>query len=116
METKKFVNQAAQGDVWFKRVNALPENVKKAYPKDGVYVVAHSETGHHHVIDAQPGVEYYESEDSMTAYLRVIDATEVSIKHLRSFDTHKTVEFLKGIFRFRRPRERTPEGWRRIED
>ncbi|MHB8744783.1 MAG: hypothetical protein ACYC9L_16960 [Sulfuricaulis sp.] len=117
METVKFVNQAAQGDCYIKRVDKLPAGVKLIKAVNGQYIVAHSESGHHHVIDAVAGCEVYEDpKDPMTLYLNVIDATEVTLRHLRSFDTHKPIAFLKGLFRFRRARERTPEGWRKVED
>ncbi len=109
------IGKCAQGDLYIKVVDALPEDARPMKPVDGRYIVAHSETGHHHVISAE-GCEVYETDDPMTLYVRVIDATEVTLKHLRSFDTHRTIEFFKGIFRFRRARERTPEGWRRVAD
>lgn len=112
-----FQNQAAQGDLWIKRITLLPETAKQIDPEKGRYIVAHSETGHHHVIEAVPGCKVFADEkDPMTMYLEVIDATEVTLRHLRSFDTHAPINFLKGIFQFRRARERTPEGWRRVAD
>lgn len=117
MKAETFVNQAAQGDIWIKRIHKLPAGLKPLIPENGKYIVAHSETGHHHVIQAVQGCEVYtDPKDPMTLYLKVIDATEVTMEHLRSFDTHAPINFLKGIFRFRRARERTPEGWRRVED
>lgn len=115
-DTIQFNNAAAQGDLYITRVKALPKGIRKIEPENGRYIVAHSETGHHHVIDAINGAELYETDDPTTMYLRVIDATEVVLRHLRSFDTHQPIAFLKGIFRFRRARERTPEGWRRVTD
>lgn len=118
METFKiFQNQAAQGDLWIKRIEILPETAILVKPENGHYILAHSETGHHHVIEDVPGCEIYgDGKDPMTMYLRVIDATEVTLKHLRSFDTHTPINFLKGIFQFRLARERIPEGWRKVQD
>lgn len=117
MEIVKFKNQCAQGDLFIKRVDKLPKGLKPMTAINRQYIVAHSESGHHHVIDAIPGCEVYEDpKDPMTSYLEVIDATEVTLRHLRSFDTHKPIAFLKGIFQFRRARERTPEGWRQVQD
>ena len=112
----KDIGKCAQGDLYIKRVDEIPANAKPMEKKNGKYVVAHSESGHDHVLSAVGGCEVYETEDPMTLYLRVADATEVVLEHLRSFDTHRPIQFLKGIFRFRRARERTPEGWRRVED
>jgi hypothetical protein len=117
MQPVNFTNSCAQGDLFIKRVDKLPKGLKPMKSINRQYVVAHSESGHHHVIDDVSGCKVYEDpKDPMTLYLEVIDATEVTLRHLRSFDTHKPIAFLKGIFRFRRARERTPEGWRRVED
>lgn len=113
--TMHFTNCAAQGDLYIKRIESLPDGVRPVTPSDGVYIVAHSETGHHHVVEAE-GCEYFESDDPLTAYLRVIDATEVTLKHLRSLDTHEPITIGPGIYRIRRQREHTPEGWRRVAD
>ena len=115
---RTFKKQAAQGDLFIKKIDKLPNNVKKVKPQEGMYIVAHSETGHHHVIVADPGVELYEENESdgMTLYMKVIDATEVTLKHLRGWDTHDPIGFTKGIFKFRRARERIPEGWRKAAD
>lgn len=109
--------QCAQGDVFVRRVDALPDGLVPLAPVNGRFVVAHSETGHDHVLAEGPGVRmYHDPADPMTSYLEVLEATEVTLEHLRAFDTHRPIQFLKGIFRFRRARERTPEGWRRVED
>ena len=108
----EFMIQAAQGDLYISRIEALPATARPVAPVDGRYVVAHSETGHHHVIKAQ-GCEYFtDEEDATTAYLRVIEASEVVLKHLRSTDTHAPIKVLGGIYRIRRAREWTPEGFR----
>lgn len=111
----KITNCAAQGDLYISRIEALPEGLVAATPAEGRYIVAHSETGHHHVVEAA-GCEYFPTDDPMTAYLRVIDATEVTLKHLRAFDTHAPLTIGPGIYRIRRQREYTPEGWRRVAD
>lgn len=105
----------AQGDVLFRRIEALPKGAK-AEKRNGRIVVAHSETGHHHAID-DTGVVRYEVGDSMLCYLR-IDAAHADIVHHRPFDTHETLRLLGGgaIWEVRRQEEWTPEGWRRVED
>lgn len=119
MEKVTFKNCAAQGDLLLRRINTLPSGARKAKVENGVFVVAHSETGHNHVIDARPNVQWYETDDPMVSYLEVIeatDATETLLRHLRNFDTHKTIVIPPGVFELRRQREYTPEGWRRVED
>ncbi len=114
-----FKNQAAQGDILVRRIDALPSDIKLIKAENGMFVVAHSETGHNHVIAERPNVRLYSANDPMISYLEVIEATdktECLLEHLRSFDTHETIKINPGIYEIRRQREYTPEGWRRVED
>lgn len=93
------------------RVAELPEGLEVA--KDNV--VAHSETGHHHVATQ---AKVYHAPDGMTLYMQAI-GTQVDLLHKRPFDTHETIRLLTkpgDVFKVRRQREHTPEGWRRVED
>ena len=40
---KSFKNQAAQGDMLIRRIDALPKNAIKAKSENGSYVLAHSD-------------------------------------------------------------------------
>lgn len=116
---KTFQNQCAQGDLLIRRINKLPKNAKPIQAEKGVFVVAHSETGHNHVIAERPSVKLYTTGDPMVSYLEVIEATdamETLLEHLRGHDTHETIVIPNGVFEIRRQREYTPEGWRRVED
>ena len=129
---KTFNNQAAQGDMLIRSIDKLPSNVKEAQEENGNYVLAHSETGHNHVVKKQHGISFYQNDnDPFIAYL-VIDTDKikenVELKHLRDHDTHETISFFTGdnfskikdkgkkIFEIRRQREYTPEGFRRAQD
>ena len=112
---KTFENQAAQGDMLITRVDCLPECVIEAKAENGNYVLAHSETGHNHVVKDQPGVKFYQhANDNFVAYL-VVDNTCL-VEHMRGFDTHETISFKQGVYEIRRQREYTPEGFRRAQD
>ena len=116
---KTFKNCAAQGDLMIRRIEKLSENLNLMNPENGAYIVAHSETGHHHVIAERPNVRVFESGDPLISYLEVIEAaeeTETLIEHLRSFDTHESLLVSPGIYEIRRQREYSPEGWRRVAD
>jgi hypothetical protein len=112
----KIINKVgAQGDVFFVRVNEIPDEAKLKTAEQGRHVVAHSETGHHHTIQADGVVLYEGPNDPFTCYLRV-DAAHADVVHLRPFDTHETVQLPAGLWMVRRQREYTPEGFRRVED
>lgn len=109
-----FELQAAQGDLLITRIAELPADVLPAKTEDGAYVLAHSETGHHHVIDADACECFEAANDPFVSYLRVTKAAP--IRHLRSFDTHAPIHVQPGIYRINRQREYTPEGFRRAAD
>jgi hypothetical protein len=116
---KTFCRQAAQGDLLIRRIDTLPAGLRPMQPVNGRYIVAHSETGHHHVIAERPGVTTYASDDPMVSYLQVIEATEQTealLEHLRQHDTHEAIAIPPGVYELRRQRESAPEGWRRVED
>lgn len=114
-----FKNQAAQGDLFVRRIDAIPAGANPMQTEAGNFIVAHSETGHHHVIAARPNVQVFTTNDPLVSYLQVIEATdamETVLEHLRSFDTHESISIPPGNYELRRQREHSPEGWRRVED
>ena len=83
------------------------------------YIVGHSETGHHHVMDRETcdvmtGPAKANPEGMSILYAIVKEPTEV--KHLRATDTHKSLNLTPGIYEIRPAREFSPEGWRRVAD
>jgi len=100
---------AAQGDVLFRRIAKLPEQVIEQR-RTGRVVVAHSETGHHHAIENRR-VRFYESGqgDPMIAYLSV-DGDFADVVHHRAHDTHAPLRLPHGLWEVRRQREWMPEG------
>lgn len=116
---KTFQKMAAQGDLLIRRIDALPTMATPIKAEKGVFIVAHSETGHNHIIAERPNVKLFTTGDPMISYLEVIEATdqaECLLEHLRIFDTHETIKINSGIYEIRRQREYTPKGWRRVED
>jgi hypothetical protein len=108
-------NVAEQGELRVERVNELPTNVKEKEPTNNQHIVGHSETGHHHVVEARAGKFFEDGENPFVCYLQVT-AQYAELKHLRSFDTHKSLKLPQGTWKIRRQREWTPEGWQRAQD
>ncbi len=109
---------AAQGEAFFRRLDAIPETVKEVQPENGVVIVAHSETGHHHVMDAG-SVTLLERTDDVGEGLRILHMIvkePTVLEHLRSHDTHEPILFNPGNYEVRLQREYTPEGFRRVAD
>ena len=115
-------NTARHGELYIDRVSALPKGLKKIEPDNKVYILAHSESGHDHVMDAIPNVNLYATDDPMLSYLEVIsitDEVECLLRHLKQgTDSHETFKFDAGIYELRNQSEadNSPEGWRRAAD
>ncbi len=115
---KTFTKMAAQGDFIIIRIDDIPENVEKMESENGYFTIAHSETGHNHVMVADR-VEAFKPDhvpdnDLYELFLIVKEPTD--IQHIRSFDTHETLRVPPGNYQIRRQREYTPEGFRRAAD
>lgn len=118
---EKTMKAIAQGDVYFRRAS-IPASVKSVESTGEDIVVAHSETGHHHVmvldrdeVTNSPQVELFTSEyNPLITWLKVNRPT--MLEHRRSFDTHEPVMFPPGEYEIRHQKEYTPEGWRKVVD
>jgi hypothetical protein len=118
---KTFTNMAAQGDFIILRVKNFPKNLVEIAPQNNKFVVAHSETGHDHVmvLERLEQVTAYKDKDTkdVDLYKMFFDVKEsVEIEHHRSHDTHETLEVPKGKYMIARQREHVPEGFRRAQD
>jgi hypothetical protein len=101
-------NYCAQGDCNFFKVDVIPAGLSETDDR----VIAHSETGHNHVLKGN-AVRVYR-EDEFTSYLDVRETAKVV--HLRSFDTHAPLSLPPGKYRVTRQREYVPEGFRVAAD
>jgi hypothetical protein len=115
---KTFTKMAAQGDFMIISVADIPSVVERIMPENGMIIVAHSETGHNHVM-VMDHVEAYKEKgvrdvDLYKMFLNVSKSTEIT--HLRSFDTHETLLVPPGKYEIRRQREYMAEGFRRAAD
>jgi hypothetical protein len=102
----------AQGDLLIMRIDRLPDGLKEEKCGDRI-VVAHSESGHHHILETHEA-RLFRGADPFTCYLQL--AGESQVVHNRTFDTHGTLSMGPGIWAFKNQREYQPEGWRRACD
>lgn len=111
---KTIKNMAAQGDVMFIRVDIIPTDLDLAKEENGKFIVAHSETGHNHVIDSKNAQMLIDRTNAFVAYVKISKPTEV--EHQRSFDTHESIMLSPGNYEIRRQREYMPQGFRKVAD
>lgn len=116
---KTFTKMAAQGDFIIIRIGKLPEGLIKIAPTNGKHIVAHSETGHNHVMEAERVTAYKDAkitDDSKLFEMFFSVEQDTPIEHLRSFDTHETLLVPAGNYIVKRQREYVPEGFRKAAD
>lgn len=105
MKVLSFTKIAAQGELTITRLDKRPKNIGKLIAaENGKLIVGHSETGHHHVVDADCAT--LTRVDGFTAYLEVHKPTQ--LEHLRGFDTHPSIALQPGMYEFRTGREFDP--------
>lgn len=112
---KTFQKIAAQGEITIIRIGDVPRN--KRFPdgctalkaERGCIVIGHSETGHHHVIDAAgASVGVLDRAPEGMRILRAILETPTQLTHLRDYDTHEPIALEPGEYEFRIGREYDP--------
>lgn len=110
---KAFKNVAAQGEITVIRLGGVPKNKKlpgtvlKA--EGGVFIIGHSRTGHHHVIDAAGAhVTVLDNQMDGMRVLQAILENPTALRHLREHDTHDPIIHEPGLYEFRIGREYDP--------
>lgn len=114
---KTFKTVASQGELRFVRLPdgyKIPKEAIAVEPVNGKVIVGHSETGHHHVMEATRTTMYRLPDSILDCLLVVKNADE--LRHLREFDTHEPIAFEAGTYKAVTAREHTPEGWRASQD
>lgn len=107
----------AQGDVMFIPIPELPVGLSQSAVAP--IVVAHSETGHHHVVQDGEARMFErierEAANPLVCYL-FVDSDHVDVVHHRPWSTHEAIRLDRGAWEVRRQREHTPDGWRVVQD
>ncbi|HZQ01378.1 MAG TPA: hypothetical protein VFB13_17670 [Reyranella sp.] len=111
---KKIDKAAAQGEIYIRRVKGNPETFLAGgtplKAEKGRYIIGHSETGHHHVME-RGGVDVVEM-PSPTAGIRllrmIVAQPDKELVHERPYDTHETIGFGEGLYEIRIGREYDP--------
>lgn len=89
------------GEVLLHPVGKLPDGLSKSFKS---FIVGHSETGHHHVLEAMDEFEVVELSDEL--FLRLFQPAK--LVHKKSMDAHKTLPVAPGIYHVKRKTEYDP--------
>lgn len=108
---KSFQFVAAQGEITIFRVIGRKKKLAGSAlkPERGKLIIGHSETGHHHVIDAKgASVMVLDRAPEGMRILRAILENPTSLDHKRDHDAHESIELPPGEYEFRIGREFDP--------
>jgi hypothetical protein len=112
---KSFKKIAAQGEITIIRIGDAqnkkpdPNDYATMKPENGLFIIGHSETGHHHVIDAKgASVAVLDKPSEGMRILHAILENQTSLNHLRDHDTHESIKLEPGEYEFRIGREFDP--------
>ena len=102
----------SQGELTFIRLSDDADMRGRTFcdvAEDGRWIVGHSKTGHHHVLD-RTSTQVVECENAPVGVriLRIIVADPAACEHLRSFDAHAPVTLSPGNWEVRTAREYDP--------
>lgn len=108
--------RVAQGDVDIVPCDSIPQGLARANVENGLIIVAHSESGHHHAFAYQEDIEVYDK-DEFVSYIHNRSDNVIELRHHKTGpDRHKSIGVPPGVYRIVRGREYTPEGFRRARD
>lgn len=103
---KSFNRIAAQGEITIRRIKNVPSGCTAMKPESGKFIVGHSETGHHHVIDATgASVSVLDRPPEGMRILYAILENPTALEHLRGHDTHEPIMLEPGAYEIRIARE-----------
>ena len=89
------------GEVFLEPVADVPASTTKKHKN---FIVGHSETGHHHVLESDTKYEVITDKDEL--YLRLFQPAK--LVHKKSFDQHKTLDVPAGTYKVHRKTEYDP--------
>lgn len=92
------------GEVMLVPVIEVPEGMKQHRTKS--FIVAHSETGHHHVLECDQEMAVYSDEEENKFFVQLFAPGK--LVHKKTYDSHKTLEADPIIYEVHPKREYNP--------
>lgn len=74
------------------------------------YIVGHSETGHHHVLESQTEFEVMSDKEKDLLFIRLFQPAK--LVHKKTYDAHRTLNVPAGTYQVIRKQEYDP--WREV--
>jgi len=106
LEPREVKRCSDQGDLRIVRVESIPKGATEKKPVDQRLVVGHSETGHHHFVNADKfEARWFEDDrNGMVCYLKV-EGDYADLEHGRTANPHAPHRLGQGCWKIIRQRE-----------
>jgi hypothetical protein len=95
------------GEVLLQEVESVPKRKGKEFKS---FIVGHSETGHHHVLEAEKEFKVWTAKDKQELYLELFEPAK--LVHQKQIDAHKTLTVPKGKYKVTYKKEYNP--WSKV--
>jgi len=94
---RKFKKSAAQGEVNVMLIDTIPPGLKAFEPENGFYIIGHSKSGNHHVLEREH-VDMFVGEKTPAGMqvLYGIVKSPTEVKQLRDSQPHETIGLNEG--------------------
>lgn len=89
-----------QGEVFLQRVKEFPKTTKKVK----TFIVAHSESGHNHVLESDQKFDV--AIDKAFTYIRLTN--EATLTHQKTYDQHNDLKVEPGVYKVIHKKEYNP--------
>ena len=95
---KEKLQSIRHGEIMLVPVDKLPKGTVQQHKN---YIIGHSETGHHHVLESEQDFDVLElvgkEQDKRELYIRLFEPAK--LVHKKTTDKHKTLTIPKGIYK-----------------
>ena len=91
------------GEVFLLQVDKVP---KLKATKYDAFIVGHSETGHHHILESKTKFDVITDEEKNELYIRLFEPAK--LVHKKTVNRHKDLTVLKGTYKVIRKTEYNP--------
>lgn len=109
-------NNLTHGEMFIQKIDKLPELKNAKSHKVKMAVLAHSETGHNHVLSSTKTFTVHEIGEQVEKYLELSAPAELD--HKKELDRHENRTLEKGIYKITFKQEYDPwqKAMRRVWD
>lgn len=87
------------------KLTSLPKDLESKTKKVKTFIVGHSESGHHHVLESKKTFTVHEVSE---AFSYLVLTEEANLVHKKDTDIHDTLTLVPGVYKVNKKTEYSP--------